>query len=336
MRASRLVLWGSLSVLAPTLSAGGCGGRAEVFAPGENDDGGDGSSGSSSGVSGSSSGPSGSSSGFSGSSSGPSGSSSGFSGSSSGISGSSSGFSGSSSGPGNGYPNGFININDCTGSAAACGAPPFQVDAAFYTMDESNVGCTGTPAGSCIYYSCPGQVSPQGVSAGAITVSGGLLTTPATMTPLPGGNEYSYFSSSPGYTAGQTLSVSASGATVPAFGPELIVAPALTQLTSPALALDGGTTVIPTGADLPLTWSGGQPDATMLFEVLAMEGRTWTYCTWNGSDDHGTVPAAALKPFSGMSAYVTYGQFSEASFYAGPFSIAITVLPFTAVSANFQ
>ena len=238
---------------------------------------------------------------------------------------------------GSGYPNGIIYINDCSGSASACGAQTFALNAGFYATEQMNVGCTGTPAGSCIYYSCPGQMQPQGVSAGTITVSGPWLTPPVTMTPLPGGNWYAYQSSSPGFTAGQTLTVSGSGATVPAFGPEAVVAPALTLLTSPALAPDSGTTVIETGADLPITWSGGQPGATMLFEVVAMPNiNEWTYCTWNGSDGQGTVPAAALKPFSGMNASVSYGQFSETDFYAGPFSVAISVLPFTAASVSFQ
>lgn len=332
-------MWGSISALPLVLSAGGCGGRAEIGVPNRGGDGGA-SSGSSSGVSGSSSGFSGSSSGFSGSSSGFSGSSSGVdggsSGSSSGISGSSSGVSGSSSGSSSssGGANGSVYVEECT--ASFCAGQSFYAGAQFFTMAQGTGGCTVTSAGACAYYSCPMQTQPNGVSAGTITISGPWLTTPVTMTPMGGTNAYQYTSSSPGFTAGQTLTVTASGAAVPAFGPVSVVAPQVTQLTTPALAPDGGTTVVPTGADLVVTWSGGQPGAMMLFEAVGSNGTDYTYCSWNGSDGQGTVPAATLAPFSGQSGYLIYGQQNTTSFSAGPYAITLQAIPYTGGPVSFQ
>lgn len=176
----------------------------------------------------------------------------------------------------------------------------------------------------------------NGVSAGTITISGPWLTTPVTMTPMSGSNAYQYTSSSPGYTAGQTLSVTASGAAVPAFGPETVVAPDQTQLTSPAIATDGGTTTVPTTADLQITWSGGQPGATMLLEAGGSSNSAYTYCTWNASDGQGTIPAAVLAPFAGQSGYLVYGQYDATSFSAGPYAISLTALPYTGSAVLFQ
>jgi hypothetical protein len=210
------------------------------------------------------------------------------------------------------------------------------VFAQFFTAAQGNGGCTVTGSGACAYYSCPGSMQPNGVSAGTITVSGPWLTTPVAITP-GGMNFYQYTSSSPGFTAGQTLTVTASGATVPPFGPESVVAPMLTQLTSPAIPTDGGTTsVIPTGADLPITWSGGQAGATMLLEAAGGNGQDYTYCTWNASDGKGIVPAATLKPLSGQSGFLVYGQYNSTSFFAGPFSISLTALPYTGGAVSFQ
>ncbi|HTQ48131.1 MAG TPA: hypothetical protein VMI75_35490 [Polyangiaceae bacterium] len=353
MRASALVLWGSLSTLAFTSVTGGCGGRAEIGVPDRGGDDG-GSSGSSSGVAGSSSGFSGSSSGFSGSSSGmdgsSSGSSSGVSGSSSGFSGSSSGVSGSSTGSSSGIsgsssgmssssssggsPNGSIYLEEC--AASFCGGQSFTVYGSFFTAAQGNGGCTITGSGACAYYSCPSSMQPNGVSAGTLVVTDPWLTSPVTVTPMGGTNFYEYSSSTPGFTAGQTITVTASGATVPAFGPDSVVAPLLTQLTSPPISPDGGTTVISTGADLVITWSGGQAGATMLLEAAGSNGQDYTYCTWNGSDGKGIIPAATLEPFSGTSGYLIYGQYNTTSFYAGPYAISLTALPYTGGTVSFQ
>jgi hypothetical protein len=151
---------------------------------------------------------------------------------------------------------------------------------------------------------------------------------------MSGTNAYQYTSSSPGFTAGQTLTVSASGATVPAFGPLSIVAPDLTQITSPAMSSDGGTTVIPTTADLPITWNGGQAGATMQLEAIESNG--FAYCAWVGSAGQGTIPAATLKPLSGTSGYLFYGQSNTTTFFAGQYNVSLTALPYTGGAVSFQ
>lgn len=348
MKASALVLWGSLASFGLTLAADGCGGRAELYGPRDGGDDGAGS-GSSSGVSGSSSGFTGSSSGFtgsssggmdggssgsgsgSGSSSGISGSSSGFSGSSSGISGSSSGVSGSSSG---GSPNGSIYLEEC--ETSLCGGQQFDVFGQFFLAAQGNGGCTVATSGSCAYYSNCTSTMQNGVSAGTLTVTGPWLMGPVNVTPMSGTNAYQYNSSSPGLSAGQTLEVSASGATVPPFGPVSVVAPQLATVFQPPLAPDGGTTTIPTSTDLVVAWTGGQAGATMIFQASPNNSSNYMVCSWNAADGKDVVPAAMLQPLAGQSGYVFYGQYNVTSFSAGPFAVTLSALPFSGGLVDFQ
>jgi hypothetical protein len=160
------------------------------------------------------------------------------------------------------------------------------------------------------------------------------------MTPVSipyGGTLYQYTSSSPGFNAGQTVTVTASGDVVPAFGPVSVGAPDLAVLVQPPVTTDGGITNISTVSDLPVQWTGGQPGATMLLEAFGNTNpNTYTICTWNGADGKGIVPAAALKPFSGTTGAFYYGQYNVTSFSAGPYTITLTALPFAAGNVTFQ
>lgn len=209
--------------------------------------------------------------------------------------------------------------------------------AQFFTAPQGNMGCTVTSAGACAYYSnCTGGPMQNGVSAGTLTVTGPWLMPPISVTPQSGNNAYQYVSSSPGFTAGQTLTVSASGAMVPAFGPVSVVAPQLTEIVQPPVDTDGGTTVIPTGGDLVVVWNGGQAGATMVFEAASNNSGSYTTCTWNGGDGKDIVPAALLQPFAGQSGYVFYGQYNVTTFSAGPYAISLTALPFSGGAVAFQ
>jgi hypothetical protein len=214
----------------------------------------------------------------------------------------------------------------------------FFTDAQNDPSGQGLAGCTVTASGACAYYSCPSSMEKNGVSAGTIQVSG-PWTTPVTVTPRSGTNFYPYSSSSPSFTAGQTLMVTASGATVPAFGPESVVAPPLTLLTSPTISPAGGTTIIPTSADLHITWSGGEAGATMLLYVennSNVQTYAEMYCTWNASDGQGTIPAATMKPFSGTNQLLVYGQYNATSFFAGPYAILLAALPYTGGVVSFE
>jgi hypothetical protein len=341
--ASALVLAPAATLLLSGLLSGGAGGCGGITALLPEDGGTDGhpssGSGGTSGSSSSSSGTSGSSSsgasGSSSSSSGTSGSSSsGTSGSSSGIS-SSSSSGGSSSSSGGGPDTGTIYFEECAGTGALCQSPTFDFYAAFGQASGGNQGCTVTTSGSCSAYTCTGtQTNPIGLSAGTLTISGGSIGTGVTVMP-DSTNTYTYQANGALFSAGQTLTVRGSGATVPAFGPVSVVAPGLPLLTTPAAT--GTTYTISTKSDMKVAWTGGVAGAQLIFEGATGNSTSYFTCVWSASLGEATIPQAMLAPLAGQTnGVLIYGQYTATNFSAGVYSISASALPYTGGMATFQ
>jgi hypothetical protein len=173
------------------------------------------------------------------------------------------------------------------------------------------------------------------VSAGTLTISGGNLGGGTAVTP-DSTNAYNYTATGSMFSAGQTLSVSASGGTVPAFGPESVVAPSSIVITAPAAS--GGTYTIPTSADLSVVWTGGQAGSQVLFEGTSTSNPpSYFTCTWDGATGRGTVPQAVLAGLAGQTmGYLFWGQFTTHTFAAGSYSVSEVALPFGATNASFE
>ncbi len=295
-------------------SVGGCGG-------GSSSSSGDGGTTASS-SSGSSSGSTSSS-----SSGGGSGSSSG----SSSGSGGSSGSSGSSSG--GAAPTGVVKVEQCLGPSAICTVPALFIISAEFGAQYS---CTSVPYGGCNYYTCTSNSITGGQSAGTISVSGGSIPTGTTATPA---SDNTYYSSLMGsyFSAGDTITISASGATVPAWGPDAFtVAPAVT-LTAPQLDASGNGTV-PSSSDLTVSWTGGQSGATMVFQMFP-SSTTLQYaaCIWDASPGQGTVSQAILSKLSGLGEVsFLWGQEVKKTFTATSNTIEEIVWQYTGQTATVQ
>jgi hypothetical protein len=202
---------------------------------------------------------------------------------------------------------------------------------------QGTMGCTVTSAGQCAYYSCPnGTTTPPGLNAGTLELSGGNIPAiaPIVVTATAPDNVYSYTSGATIFTAGQSLRVLATGSAVPAFGLVSIVAPPLISLTAPASPY-----AISTASDLPVSWTGGQPGATMIFEGASgtSAGSSYFTCEWDASLGNGTVPKAILSPLAGQkTAYLVYGQYASTSLTAGTYPVMLAALPYTGAMASFQ
>ena len=137
-----------------------------------------------------------------------------------------------------------------------------------------------------------------------------------------------------------SLTVSASGSTVPAFGAQTVVAPNPIALTLPALAADGGTSTVSTASNLTVTWVGGQAGATVTLEGAGDTTQTpfvYFVCNWDASLGTGTIPQAMLTPLTGQSAGVLfYGQYTSHDFTAGSYSISEYALPYASSPVNFE
>jgi hypothetical protein len=146
------------------------------------------------------------------------------------------------------------------------------------------------------------------VSAGTLTVSGGTAPVVIAPTNTAGYVSYSYQSTSgagdggPSFAAGDTLTVSASGAAAPAFSATVTV-PGTIQVTeppppSPTLP-DGAPLVFPMLAapiarttDLPIAWTGGSSGNVLV--ALSSSG-TSIECLFPESAGSAVIPAAALS-----------------------------------------
>lgn len=172
-------------------------------------------------------------------------------------SGGSSGGSGSSSGASPSTPYvGSIAV-DMGSTMGPTGQPFHSLSATFYATPDggaSATGCSGTQSGSCCYTPGPpdGGVAVPGptyVSAGTITVKDGSSTI-ATIMP---DTSNTYSAANATWMGGDTLSFTATGATIDAFSATVQV-PAFPAGLQPIFTT-AGTLMIPQSSDFTVTWT---------------------------------------------------------------------------------
>ncbi len=191
--------------------------------------------------------------------------------------------------------------------------------------------------GPCVVAECMPDLFFDAAGAGTVTISGGAIPAGATATISAPFGPYYYMASGTLFTPGQTLSVSATGGMVPAFGPEEVTVPPTVTLTAPAIT--AGTSTVSTSSDLTVTWTGGQSGATMTFEGGAANGVAPFFftCDWDASIGQGTVPKAVLAPFSGFpDGYFAFGQRATTTFTAGAYPISESAGMYATAGATYQ
>ncbi|HEY1696068.1 MAG TPA: hypothetical protein VGG39_28070 [Polyangiaceae bacterium] len=324
------------------VAAAACGGaeanpRADGGGPPAQDGGG--GSGSSSGTasgSGDSGGGASSGAGSSGAGGSGGGASSGGAGSSGGTgssSGSGSGGASSSGGSGGGAPGSQIVFTQCLGAGCGYGStgPVFWFWAGFF--ETTPLTCTSRAAGACTVSTCSAYQGDYD-SAGTLAIAGGSI--PAGTTVDTGEVFDSYAPASQGgtlFTPGQALTVSASGATVPAFGPQSVTAPGTIAVTAPTWA-GGSSPTISASSDLALAWTGGQSGATVTFSLTAANQTSRSSmvlsCAWDATSGAGTVPHALLGQMvgypDGASWYGGFAQQATTTFGAGGYLVALSAV----------
>jgi hypothetical protein len=302
MNTAGFASWGCAFALVFASVAGGCGG---AVAPAIGDAGAGGSSGGSSGAGSSSGDVSASSSGVTSSSSGA--------GSSSGISGSS-----------------RIAVEQCFGGTLCNGgASTFAVFATFTQAPSQDFGCTVTSSGACGLHQCATGTAGTFSSAGTLNISGGSLTTPLQVAPA---SDFSYdFAGTTKYfAAGQPVTVYASGATVPAFGPVTLLEPSTVSLIAPT------TTTITSQSDLQVRWSGGTAGDVFVIEGYNDTQQAYFLCQWDASVGSGGVPQAIVAGVGSGSGELFYGQYAEKAITAGEYAISDSAFAYAGSSATFQ
>lgn len=197
---------------------------------------------------------------------------------------------------------------------------------------DTSTTCTQTKSGPCTLNRCQlgDGGAPTEFSAGTITITGGTLSAPITLT-YDAATGYSVFSATtPIYTPGETFNVSAVGADVAAFSGVSAAAPNDIVITSPS----GGTATnlmyaIDESTDLVITWTGGSAGAQVAVNLSNLDDHSLALnanCMFDASAGTGTIPTALLTQLGSFtSGYLQMYPISTASVASANATVTITV-----------
>jgi hypothetical protein len=169
--------------------------------------------------------------------------------------------------------------------------------------------CPRQTLGACRWRSCPYPAYGYDPSVGltsAGTIAVGVPASSVTLVPgAQGPDDYGYTDlTAPGdggaFAPGTSFTISATGATVPAFA-GTVVMPEDIRFTAPVLLAAASPSDFPTFAivrslDLSFAWNGGSlGDVLILLRQSAAQGSTEISCTFAASAHGGVIPAALLS-----------------------------------------
>jgi len=213
-------------------------------------------------------------------------------------------------------------------SSGAGGGPPYAGDAGVLLLQafggpsgevaaqvpllEPGVGpettCSASQdAGACHLTVCQiggiGSPGPGWGDFGPMVASVGSTTVPVTYNGT--GYPTVYFPSSVTLGTGGTMKFQGGGSSgVPPFD-VCITIPGLAVITSPVPTTDGGTVVVDTAHDLPITW---EPFAIGQFQFQLVQStgpvnsqQVSIACAFDGASGAGVIPQALLPPLKEMS-----------------------------------
>jgi hypothetical protein len=165
-----------------------------------------------------------------------------------------------------------------------------------------------------------GTATPR--SAGVITVDGAKV--PITLTPAMPTPGYPPFQSPmPLWSGGETITVTAAGADVPAFTAHA-TAPARVTVTAPA----AGMLTLPRSADLTVTWTnGGAGEVHLTLDAdpsAPLQGSSLD-CRFPSSAGTATVPSAALQLLPAGHAQLQIATGAPIDLQAGDYALQISV-----------
>ena len=208
---------------------------------------------------------------------------------------------GSSSGDGGANAMGSINVGQSVTGASV----RYDIGASFGKFGAPASGgptCTSKKIGSCTALVCDNIGGDAGAPPNITTTSAGDITITSSggaSVVLSFDGATKRYASKTGATAffaaGDTLTATAAGADVPAFGGKTVVAPAEIVLTAPTCT---GTQCDPIDRtmDLAVTWSGGGAGKVQFtLEALGASKLSTVSCYFDASAHAGTVTAEALS-----------------------------------------
>jgi hypothetical protein len=201
------------------------------------------------------------------------------------------------------------------------------IQAAFWE-NPNTAGCQKATIGACTYSHCP----PPGTNASSVDAGNLVLTSPkatSTLSPLPnhGYNEEDDFSTF--FLPGETITVEASGAGVPAFTGS-VVSPVFVHLSGPIDWPSGPT--IHRMLDLDVDWKGA---STGELAVQIGIGYDSVDCAWDVGAGHGTVPKQLLQKLPKGLADASFHQRVTTVIAAGAYKVAFTASEYALFPNDF-
>jgi hypothetical protein len=202
-----------------------------------------------------------------------------------------------------GYGTIYAYLTRATASTVEYESTAVGASFSYPSTSTSTATCTSTTVGDCEVTSCSGGstgTTPPGAAAGTVTVSGGAKTVTLQTSAL---GPVSESTNALYWNGGQTLSVSATGATVGAFNATLVV-PQQIVVIHPYLPATGSVAISRSGG-LTLDWSGGQAGQAV-FVLAAGSGGSSTsaICRYPASQTHAVLPAQVLMMFpAGLASF---------------------------------
>jgi hypothetical protein len=204
-------------------------------------------------------------------------------------------------------------------------------------VPESHCRIT-TVYGACAVYTCPSDADAGPTpGAGTLTFAAPSLEGGVTVEANAAGL-YALALPGPLFSPGDALTVTASGGTVPAFGPQGVPAPGAITLTDPTP--DGGAIAVATSSDLGFAWTGGGEDSLAVLMASGVAGDdslVVARCAYVAITQEGILPSAVLAPLRGLAqGTLGWGQTNVATFDAGAWSVTLLAESYGSTPATFE
>lgn len=223
-----------------------------------------------------------------------------------------------------------MDFEECAGGGAICGTSAFSFYAAFTQASSQTPGCTVTTSNGCSLYQCPSTQPVPYVSAGTLSLSGGSFGTPVAVS-QGGQGTYTYSSTAALFSPGEKLTVSASGAIVPAFGPVSVIAPTQVNMVTPVAPY-----TVSSKTNLGVQWTGGVSGNVFVLEGVTNSSQSYFLCEWDAGMAKNYVPQSIVASLGAGSGYLVYGQYASTTFAAGQYTIYDSAFWYGGDTATYQ
>ncbi len=207
-----------------------------------------------------------------------------------------------------------------------------SIYARFASGPASANPCVITTSSNCTTTVCTsdGGLSETVVtlsSAGTLSIAGTLVDGGISLMPRTNGTYYDQLNTQL-WAGGETLTLSATGAVVPAFSAQTVVAPLDIVVTAPSCATNNCGT-LSRSTPLTVSWTGGgsstvDVDLTVNDSVNLRVGKI--LCTFPASAGTGVIPTGVLATVPAGQGFLTIKPTGSTSFAAGAWMVSIIAI----------